>query len=216
VVDARSVCQEGYLHGYTIGYLNAGDVDDNDVDELFVTQCTAAAHVDATASGAPRYDTRGVLNCVHSFGHVYARRSHRVADATRACSDARYGDLPLADQPGFVNAYEHQCLYGMYMEIGLMDLARGSTVQDNCVHAPGGDAPKKACYAYISARVGALEGGLEPGARACHRIAPRGEYRDACVRTFAVALQSPAACAYFPAASERDLCRQHVGAETLS
>ncbi len=95
-----------------------------------------------------------------------------------------YTCMPGVRPPVLVGA-EHQCLYGLYMETSLLDVADGGTELDNCDTATTPEA-EKACYAYLPSRVNAITGNLEDAARACNDLAPKGDLRDSCVKTFSI------------------------------
>lgn len=204
-ITAASSCQQGWAHGYTIGYLDAAPPTDAALVQIIEADC------------ARQPDLNQILNCMHAFGHTIARRtpSDRRA-AARTCQQIDTSRFPGADRPsllpGALSAVAdgslHQCLYGAYMEFGMIDLRAGSTREDNCGDAISYEA-RKACYAYLSGRVGAIHGNLRAAARACHIHAPKGEMRDSCIKTFAFGLDRIARCSLLVTADEQAACRAY-------
>jgi hypothetical protein len=202
-IAAASTCQQGYAHGYTIGFVGEREPS---VPEL-------ARMVDAECGGSTDLDA--LFNCTHAYGHVIARlRKGDAAAGIRACGRVDYASLPGArtpspipgERPPVLVGAEHQCLYGLYMEIGLLDVAAGSDELDNC-HTATTDAARKACYAYLPSRVNAIVGDLPRAARSCNELAPIGDLRDSCVKTFSIGLQRIEHCAMLVSGEERSACR---------
>lgn len=205
-ISARTTCQKGYAHGYTIGYLDSIGTDGaaTDIATVMAEECSHHSDIDT------------ILNCTHSFGHVIGRQhKDSVAEATSQCNEADYSILPddakeADDQMiigSVVTGARFQCMYGMYMEYGMLDLAKDNPPLNNCRNATNPIA-RRACYSYLPARVGALRGTLVAAARSCESHAPAGDMRDACVAYFSFGLDKPERCKLFPVATQRERCRQ--------
>jgi hypothetical protein len=140
-----------------------------------------------------------------------------VAAGIDACEEIDYTKLPGADvqspvpgeRPPVLVGVEHQCLYGLYMETALLDVAGGDTELDNCDTATS-QAARKACYAYLPSRVNAIIGDLEEAGHACHEMAPAGDLRDSCVKTFSMGLPDVTRCTYLVAKVEQAQCRKVI------
>ena len=205
-IAADTTCQQGFAHGYTIGFLGSSKPSVGELSKIVGSDCARDPKIIQ------------ILNCAHAYGHTIARRTPRDADAAvHTCEQIDYTVLPGAlkpsslpgNPPPVVAGSLHQCLYKAYMEIGMLDLARGSKVANNCRSARGFQA-RKACYAYLPARVGALNGDVASAARACHTMAPKGEMRDACVKTFSLGLLHDDRCTLFSARVEQLECREII------
>jgi hypothetical protein len=204
-----TTCRKGFAHGYTIGYLDVGGKTGSKVD--------IAAQMTKACASDPDVDT--VLNCTHSFGHVIARQNQQsVARATKQCDQADYSIIPdRQDRSVPVTSIgtgaRFQCMYGMYMEYGLLDLSNPDAHLNNCrgVH---NKVAREACYSYLPARVGAFKGSLEAAAKSCHDMAPKGRMREACVSYFSFGLDSSERCELFPVESEQESCRNVVAGRT--
>ncbi len=205
-IIAKTTCQQGYAHGYTIGFIGTKDP----------TEAELARMVDAECGGSTGLNA--LFNCTHAYGHVIARQNEGDIEAgIRACEQVDYERLPGAnvqspvpgERPPVLVGAEHQCLYGLYMETSLLDLADGGTELDSCGSATSPEA-RKACYAYLPARVNGIRGNLEDAAKACHDLAPEGDLRDSCVKTFSIGLGSKEQCTMLVAKVERDQCRQVI------
>lgn len=203
-VTARTTCQQGYAHGYTIGFIGERTPTDDELARMVEAECGGSTGLNA------------LFNCTHAYGHVIARLNEgRPAGGIRACGLVEYAALPGADvaspvpgeRPPVVVGAEHQCLYGMYMEVAILDLATGDETLDNCDTATTA-AARKACYAYLPARVNAIVGDLGAAARACNELAPEGDLRDSCVKTFSIGLQRRPDCALLVSDEERRQCRR--------
>jgi hypothetical protein len=205
--SSPTTCQRGFAHGMVIGHLTSGEVNTPaDATRALERMCL------------PINDTMTAVNCTHAVGHVIARLTDGNQEAgVRACGAARYSrstihprsTLPVGAQVDVAAGLEFQCLYGMYMEAGIRDVARGDTRHDACGSAPRGLA-QSACYSYLPTRVGAIEGDLEHAARACNEDVPAGQMRDKCISYLSFGFDSPARCTLFPAAAERQRCREVV------
>lgn len=199
-IVADSSCQQGYAHGYTIGYLSKGNISDKKLATIMIDQCSATTTDNQT------------FNCTHAFGHTIARRHPKdIARAIGICETANYKSLPGGDirEAGGFNSVivggEHQCLYGLYMEVGIYDVSHGSTKLDNCATATSAES-RKSCYAYLPSRVGAIKGGLAAAAKSCHDLAPKGDLRDSCIKTFSYGLLKEKDCSLLIAKSEENQC----------
>jgi hypothetical protein len=205
-IEAVTTCQQGYAHGYTIGFISETDPSEDQLARMVDAECGGSTGLNA------------LFNCTHAYGHVIARMNEGdVAVGIRACGKVDYAALPGADvespvpgeRPPVLVGAEHQCLYGLYMEVALLDVADGDETLDNCDTATT-DAARKACYAYLPARVNAITGDLRPAARACNELAPEGDLRDSCVKTFSMGLQDPKRCSMLVADVEREQCRNVI------
>ena len=201
-IDAASTCQQGYAHGYTIGYIGERTPTEDELARMVEADCGGSGGLSA------------LFNCTHAYGHVIARQHEGDAAAgIRACGKVDYSRLPGTDvpspvpgeRPPVLEGAEHQCLYGLYMELSLLDVSAGDAVLDNCGTATTA-AARKACYAYLPSRVNAITGSLEQAARACHDLAPVGDLRDSCVKTFSIGLQRREHCGMLVTRGERDAC----------
>jgi hypothetical protein len=205
-IAAKTTCQQGYSHGYTIGFMGAREPTVAELVRIVRDECGGTGGLNA------------LFNCTHSYGHVIARRFEGdVAAGIDACGKVDYEALPGTDvkspvpgeRPPVLVGVEHQCLYGLYMETALLDVAGGDTTLDNCGTATSA-AARKACYAYLPSRVNAIRGDLGAAGRACHELAPKGDLRDSCVKTFAMGLPSVERCTYLPAKVEQEQCRRVI------
>lgn len=203
-VTARTTCQQGYAHGYTIGFIGERTPTDEELARMVEAECGGSTGLNA------------LFNCTHAYGHVIARLGDGdPAAGIRACERVDYASLPGTDvaspvpgeRPPVLVGAEHQCLYGMYMEVAILDLADGDDTLDNCGTATTA-AARKACYAYLPARVNAIVGDLEAAARSCGELAPSGDLRDSCVKTFSIGLQRREDCVLLRADAEQDQCRR--------
>lgn len=122
--------------------------------------------------------------------------------------------LPRGDASDVRDAYAFQCSYGAFMEIGLLDVKRGSLRKDNCRTAQVSKSAKIACYSYLSARVGSMSGSLRDGGRGC-LLAPRGIYRNACIETFGQGFTDAKLCEVFLDGGDRDRCVRSIGASAF-
>lgn len=205
-ITARTTCQQGYAHGYTIGFIGTKDP----------TEAELASMVDAECGGST--GLTALFNCTHAYGHVIARQNEGdITAGIDACERVDYTRLPGAnvdspvpgERPPVVVGAEHQCLYGLYMETSLLDVSDGATKLDNCSTATSPEA-RKACYAYLPARVNAISGNLDDAAKACHDLAPKGDLRDSCVKTFSIGLGARKQCEMLVAKVEQDQCRRVI------
>jgi hypothetical protein len=206
-IAAKTTCQQGYAHGYTIGFIGSKDPTDAELARMVDAECGGSTGLSA------------LFNCTHAYGHVIARKNEGDLDAgIRSCGLVDYARLPGADVPSPVPGErppvlvgaEHQCLYGLYMETALLDIADGSTTLDNCDTATTPEA-RKACYAYLPARVNGIKGNLEDAARSCSEFAPKGDLRDSCVKTFAMGLGTDKQCDMLVTKVEQGQCRRVIG-----
>jgi hypothetical protein len=205
-IAAATTCQQGYAHGYTIGFISETSPSEDQLARMVDAECGGSTGLNA------------LFNCTHAYGHVIARMNEGdVAAGISACGKVDYAALPGADvaspvpgeRPPVLVGAEHQCLYGLYMEVALLDVAGGDETLDNCDTATTDEA-RKACYAYLPARVNAIKGDLRPAARACNEFAPKGDLRDSCVKTFSMGLQDPERCDMLVADVEREQCRNVI------
>ncbi len=201
-IDAASTCQQGYAHGYTIGFLDEREPTVDELARMVEADCGASAGLNA------------LFNCTHAYGHVIARQNDGDPTAgIAACGRVDYTKLPgtsvaspvPGERPPVLVGAEHQCLYGLYMEISLLDVAAGGDRLDNCDTATNAEA-RKACYAYLPSRVNAITGSLEQAAKSCHQLAPEGDLRDSCVKTFSIGLQRREHCSMLVTRVEREAC----------
>ncbi len=205
-IAAKTTCQQGYAHGYTIGFIGTKDPTEDELARMVDAECGGSTGLNA------------LFNCTHAYGHVIARQNEGDIEAgIRACSLVDYDRLPGADvaspvpgeRPPVLVGAEHQCLYGLYMETSLLDVADGGTDLDNCSSATSPEA-RKACYAYLPARVNAITGDLEDAARSCNELAPEGDLRDSCVKTFSIGLPSAEQCELLVSKREQEQCRRVI------
>jgi hypothetical protein len=205
-IAAKTTCQQGYAHGYTIGYMGEREPTTAELVRIIRDECGGTSGLNA------------LFNCTHSYGHVIARRfDGDVRAGIDACGQVDYRALPGTDVPSPVPGerppvlvgVEHQCLYGMYMETALLDVQRGDTTLDNCDTATSA-AARKACYAYLPSRVNAIKGDLGAAGRACHELAPKGDLRDSCVKTFSMGLPDAERCSYLVSDAEQAQCRRVI------
>lgn len=205
-ITARTTCQQGYAHGYTIGFIGTKDPSEAQLARMVTADCGGSSGLTA------------LFNCTHAYGHVIARQNEGdVRAGIDACERVDYTRLPGAnvdspvpgERPPVLVGAEHQCLYGLYMETSLLDVADGDTKLDNCSTATSPEA-RKACYAYLPARVNAISGNLEDAATACHEFAPKGDLRDSCVKTFSIGLGTRKQCAMLVAKVEQAQCRRVI------
>ncbi|MCW2921838.1 MAG: hypothetical protein JWL76_1712 [Thermoleophilia bacterium] len=201
-ITAKTTCQQGYAHGYTIGFIGTKDPSEAELARMVDAECGGSTGLTA------------LFNCTHAYGHVIARQNKGdVSAGIDACERVDYTKLPGAnvdspipgERPPVLVGAEHQCLYGLYMETSLLDVSDGDTTLDNCSTATSDEA-RKACYAYLPARVNAISGNLEDAAKACHEFAPKGDFRDSCVKTFSIGLGSRKQCSMLVAKVERSQC----------
>lgn len=205
-IAAKTTCQQGYAHGYTIGYMGKREPTIDELVRIIGDECGGTSGLNA------------LFNCTHSYGHVIARRFEGdVRAAIGACEQVDYRSLPgtaakspvPGERPPVLVGVEHQCLYGLYMETALLDVKRGDATLDNCATATSA-AARKACYAYLPSRVNAIKGDLGAAGRACHELAPKGDLRDSCVKTFSMGLPSVERCSYLVSKSEQAQCRRVI------
>jgi hypothetical protein len=183
---ATTTCQKGYSHGYTIGFLEvAGKADPKgDIAKQMTRACAADSDIDTATSRCDEAD----------YSIIPDEQSRR---------DAR---VPVAS---IVTGARFQCMYGMYMEYGMLDLVSGDAPLNNCTEATNPVA-RRACYSYLPSRVGAFKGNIADAAQSCHTLAPKGSMRDACVSYFSFGLDKVERCTLFPVDVERERCRDVV------
>jgi hypothetical protein len=209
--DSPTTCQRGYVHGLVIGQLAARpSLTASDLVETLEQTCLPIA------------DTMTAVNCTHAVGHVIARESKNDQNAgVRTCdradfSSSRSNASDKLSVGAVVDAgagLKFQCMYGMYMEYGIIDVAKGRTQHNACTDAPT-DVASVACYSYLPTRVGAIEGDLSSAAKACSEDVPVGQMRTACVSYLSYGFDEKERCTLFAAAADRDRCRMVIAART--
>jgi hypothetical protein len=187
----HSPCQEGYLHGYWIGYLSSHPLTLANAARLTVQQCA-------------RYTTsRSVLNCVHTFGHSFSRASaDSPARMVSMCHSVPYDRLVRGTPDSTADQLEYQCYYGGWMEIGLRDVLARASAPDNCGAISGPLDALRACYAYLPQRDSSIAGASSGrvAAQTCERYAPAAHgLRDTCIAVLVENGGSQVRCSWFGA-----------------
>lgn len=188
-VTGGSFCTSGYDHGYLIGYFARS------------SEREILRMVDRTCHGGPLDE---VLNCVHSFGHAFARQNpdNRV-DGTTRCEQI---DIPGTwDRPvGVADYARFECEYGAFMEYA-SPAAGTRHAAPRCARAMPARV-SAACYAFLP--VGLLRVGRNPAfiARRCE-AAPSDVSRGLCVAAL-VRDVGDGACDAVTSPSHRSQCRR--------
>lgn len=197
-------CSAGYVHGYMIGYLRRG---------VFSTPPEAVTAMEATCT-SPAYsrDERGAPSnpgqCIHSFGHAIYRVFDGSIDRTiTACMDprvARINPLPMYD-------WQHECMYGAFMEDAIADAKHGRTKQVDVCSSIAAAVAMSACYAYLPGRIGLIGGSWESIAHVCESVSV-GARRTICLRSMgrAAAPVKPSACRLLSRRADRATCSENM------
>jgi hypothetical protein len=190
LLEDGSFCSEGYIHGFYIGYLAASSTHDVGAKELN-TICTATK------------ESNIALQCVHAFGHQFARQSKDSAVGSRACLKVDLGQVGEQLMSG-PQGMKHECLYGMWMQYSMQNLKHEAANLDNCAAAiPGA---KQVCYEFLPFRVDRLTGDLTRAANSCSRYAKARSDRDACVAAFSRRATMEQGCSIFHTKADRSVC----------
>lgn len=188
-----SFCQQGYVHGYYIGYFGKTPPG--------ASGARVAEQICLAESGKDE-----VRNCFHSFGHVFAQQASTARKAARACAEI---ELPSRRKDLAVEEARFQCGYGLYMEVALRELNSGGHAKpNNCDDAPR--AVADACAAFLPARVESLTGDQKASALTCRKYVAPGAARDRCIVSYAIGVSGKHACRYYEVRSERALCEARV------
>jgi hypothetical protein len=185
--DTAGHCSSGYIHGVFIGYLGTNAVTNpSKAASRLVSMC-----VDAEARG------NSAVQCVHSFGHAFARSAPGEV-AADTC-------LEIPDTKSLPDSSRHECLYGMFMQLTLDDEVKGVTEPlDNC-RAYTGKEVLDACYQYLPVRVGTLTQSWKTTAKTCDAV-PKA-YHDICVERFSRGADTLKQCSYLAARADQARCR---------
>lgn len=183
-LGSKSWCTQGYEHGFLIGYLGTDH-----------SRTTLAAKVD-TVCADPGRDA--VMNCVHSFGHVFARTFGSVDTAAGSC--IAINNPKLAASADDTNpALQDECLYGMNMEYGLRLLrAHSSNVGTPCNDLKE-DRVVVACARFLPIRATMAGKTVTDSARTCSVVTQLGnDATQACARQFGSMAENGNQCSLMP------------------
>jgi hypothetical protein len=186
-LDARSTCDQGWLHGFMSTVFEG--VDDRDLERV-LDDCAAVV------------DRPG--ECDHAIGHAFVRAERR-----RDASDAlvRCDRLGLTERSGrSAKARLHDCQHGAVMEAALLDAAEDGDEQVDTCEQLDDPRPRRACYEFLAARALLLGDSWEQAARRCERLDDPD--REDCRRGWIDAAPDQATCDLHPDATQRRDCRE--------
>lgn len=184
---STSFCDEGYVHGYLIGWTTTSSTD---VDpERARGFCTRGFS-----------DIRARANCAHSFGHVFARARTGDPEAATDRCNAMFAGMRSGEEASLAA----DCNYGAWMEVTLQRPARTRAEVDNCGSAP--PIAQIGCVMFLPARMRAVDGDRRAVSRTCRDLPSSDLLAAICANYLGYVSRSRTACTAIDDASLESTC----------